>query len=244
MVWVIVGVIVIVVGALWGTRPLKIPREPEREGPEVGDAVTAYDRTSRWPIFTLERRVMMNALRYENHQGTLVDIGCGPGNLAAKISRRYPALKVTGLDISGEMIDIAQHNWPMAQYNVEFVIGDAHHLPFTDGSFDVVVSSLSMHHWADAGAVFIEIKRILKPGGRFVIMDLRRDGWRAFFYVFKIGQAVIAPKAIRDTNGAVGSFWSAYTPEELRVMLDGAGLVNVELTSTFGWMVARGTKAD
>ena len=136
MVWIIVGVVVIAVGLLaWlVTRPLKIPREQTREGLQEGDAVTAYDRTSRWPIFSLERWLMIRALARINPEGALLDIGSGAGYLAAQIKRRYPALKVTGLDISTEMIAVSKRNW--ARYDIDFVPGDAQNMPFPENSID------------------------------------------------------------------------------------------------------------
>src|SRR5512136_2043399 len=80
------------------SRPIRIPREPEREGYQDEEASLAYDRTSRWPIFALERHIVLSALRAPRIQGTLLDIGCGPGFLAAKIDRRHPGLEVVGLD--------------------------------------------------------------------------------------------------------------------------------------------------
>jgi ubiquinone/menaquinone biosynthesis C-methylase UbiE len=57
-----------------------------------------------------------------------------------------------------------------------FLVGDAAALAFPDGSFDLVVSTLSLHHWADPAAGLAEIGRVLRPGGRALIWDLRPDG--------------------------------------------------------------------
>jgi len=240
--WVIAAVVIIIIAALaWvATRPLKIPREHTREGPQKGEAVTAYDRTSRWPIFSMERSVVMNALRKEKMEGTLVDIGSGAGYLAAQIKRHHPTLKVVGLDISAEMITVSKSNW--ADSDIEFTVGDAQKMPFPENSIDVAVSSLSLHHWADAAQVFREIKRVLKPGGRFIIMDLRRDGWQGIFWVFKLGQRLFAPHAIKETNGAVGSFWSAYTASELEKMIAPAGFARWGVKKAPAWMVGWGQK--
>jgi ubiquinone/menaquinone biosynthesis C-methylase UbiE len=56
-----------------------------------------------------------------------------------------------------------------------FLVGDAAALAFPDGSFDLVVSTLSMHHWADPAAGLAEIGRVLRPGGRALIWDFRPD---------------------------------------------------------------------
>jgi ubiquinone/menaquinone biosynthesis C-methylase UbiE len=53
--------------------------------------------------------------------------------------------------------------------------GDGHHLPFASGSFDLVVSSFALHHWADPVQILDEIARVLRPGGRYYIADICRE---------------------------------------------------------------------
>jgi ubiquinone/menaquinone biosynthesis C-methylase UbiE len=236
--------ILIAIAVILGSRPMRIPREPDREGAEDEAALQAYNRVSRWPIFTLERYIMLNALVKIRPEGCLVDVGCGPGYLAAKISQRYPDLKVICLDVSELTAIIAKHNWPSDSHdNLEFLIGDAQRLPISDTSVDFVISSLSLHHWPDALVAFREIHRILRPGGQFLIFDLRRDGSGYFYYALKIGQAFLAPGAIRRTNGAVGSFWAAYTPSELKAVLDKIPVENLRIEPHFGWMLIWGCKS-
>jgi ubiquinone/menaquinone biosynthesis C-methylase UbiE len=84
---------------------------------------------------------------------------------------------VTGLDLDPAMIARAQANTDRA-LNGEgrrpsFLVGDVAALAFPDGSFDLVVSTLSMHHWADPAAGLAEIGRVLRPGGRALIWDFR-----------------------------------------------------------------------
>jgi ubiquinone/menaquinone biosynthesis C-methylase UbiE len=215
---------------------MSIPHEPDREGEQDKEASQAYDRTSRWPIFKLERQIVAHRLAKLKPQGRLVDIGCGPGYLAAEISRRYPALGVIGLDNNHEMINIARRNWPSGKYELELVEGDAGQLPFADNSLDFAVSSLSLHHWKQADRVFAEIHRVLKPGGQFLVLDLRRDGSRLFYYALRLVQR-FSPAAIRRTNGAVGSFWASYTPSELKTMLSSMDFDRVCIETHFGWMI-------
>jgi len=245
MAWIVAVVltVVLVVIIVLGSRPMKISREPDREGIEDAEAVQAYDRVSRWPIFTLERQMILNALTKHQPEGLLVDVGCGPGYLASRIRRRFPSLRVSGVDISDQMLVIAKHNWPSRSYmNLEFLAGDAQRLPFADGTVDFAVSSLSLHHWVDPRVAFREVHRILKPGGQFLLFDLRRDGPRFFYYALKLGQALLAPRAIRCTNGAVGSFWSSYTPAELKEVLITAPWQELQIQSGLGWMFAWGSK--
>jgi ubiquinone/menaquinone biosynthesis C-methylase UbiE len=171
--------------------------------------------------------------------GIVVDIGCGPGFLARGIKRRYRSAKVIGLDNNSEMINIARNTGQRIHDGTELIRADAHKLPFADGSVDLIVSSLSLHHWVVAATVFKEIQRVLKPGGRFLIFDLRRNGPRLFYCGLKLGQA-LSSSDIRRTNGAIGSFWSSYTPSELKSIISSVDFDEVSVEPQFGLMFASG----
>ena len=84
---------------------------------------------------------------------------------------------MTGLDLDPAMVERARANADRkpkgAALRPDFIVGDVAALPFPDKSFDLVVSTLSMHHWADATAGLAEIERVLRPAGRALIWDLR-----------------------------------------------------------------------
>jgi len=110
-------------------------------------------------------------------QGALVlEVGCGPGHLSIRMASQLD-YRVTGLDLDPRMIEVARanadHQTADNQRQPTFVVGDVASLPFPDASFDLVVSTLSMHHWADPTAALSEIGRVLRPGGRALIWDLR-----------------------------------------------------------------------
>jgi ubiquinone/menaquinone biosynthesis C-methylase UbiE len=236
----------IAVGVLaWlATRPVRIPREPAREGDQDPAASRAYDHTSRWPVFWLERWLVLRRLRKLAPRGVILDAGCGPGYLAAAIRRRFPGLAVIALDVNSEMLRLARANWPARQYpQLALVRGDVHCLPFGDSSLDTVVSSLSMHHWHDAVWGLNELVRVLRPGGRLLVLDARRDSRRFFYYAIVVGQALVAPRDIKRTNGAAGSMWAAYTPHEVEEMLRSLPIEDVRLEGRFGWLAFTGRKS-
>jgi ubiquinone/menaquinone biosynthesis C-methylase UbiE len=84
---------------------------------------------------------------------------------------------VTGLDLDPAMIERARVNAARRSdsdgQSPTFVVGNVAALPFEDSAFDVVVSTLSMHHWADPAAGLQEIHRVLRPGGRALVWDLK-----------------------------------------------------------------------
>jgi ubiquinone/menaquinone biosynthesis C-methylase UbiE len=108
--------------------------------------------------------------------GVILDIGSGPGHLAAELARLLPETKIVGLDLSAPMIEIAEKS--VAKMGVSdrvvFRQGDAAQIPFTDCAFDFVVSSWSLHLWEDPARVFAEIYRVLKPSCGALVYDARK----------------------------------------------------------------------
>jgi ubiquinone/menaquinone biosynthesis C-methylase UbiE len=104
---------------------------------------------------------------------TVLDVGCGTGTLAIAIEPRVGEGKVHGIDASPEMIEVAKEKAAKAGGEVDFQVALIEAIPFPDGSFDLVTSSLMLHHLPDdlKRKGFGEIRRVLKPGGRFLAMD-------------------------------------------------------------------------
>ncbi len=119
----------------------------------------------------------------------VLDVGCGTGTLALEVARRAGrAGHFTGIDPSSEQIaharsKAARHNVP-----IDFQIGVIEHLPLPDQTFDVVLSTLMMHHLPAPlkRQGLAEIARVLKPGGRLIIADFKpkkeRQGQAARFH--------------------------------------------------------------
>lgn len=105
----------------------------------------------------------------------VVEIGSGPGELALEVARRLPDAEIVGVDLAEAMVERAAERarHEAHQGSVRFQLADATALPLASESIDVVVSTLSLHHWADPAGVFAEVGRVLRPGGIAVIYDLR-----------------------------------------------------------------------
>ncbi len=123
----------------------------------------------------LYRRVIADLAELPLIEGAVLDVGTGPGTLVRELARRLPGLQVYGVDLSEDMIGLAgAHAWrEHLDERVQFASGDVAHLPYPDQSFDVVVSTISMHHWAELAQPLRELYRVLKPGGRVWIYDFR-----------------------------------------------------------------------
>jgi ubiquinone/menaquinone biosynthesis C-methylase UbiE len=104
----------------------------------------------------------------------VLDVGCGTGSLALAAKRRVgPAGTVRGVDASPEMVNQARAKSARAGLDVAFQVARAEALPFADGSVDVVLGTLMLHHLPPVvRAEFVrEVRRVLRPGGRVLAVD-------------------------------------------------------------------------
>jgi SAM-dependent methyltransferase len=95
----------------------------------------------------------------------VLDIGCGTGQLTARIARQFPASRVTGCDFSQGMLSHAIRR----KTPVHWTQGDAGCLPFASGAFDVIVSTEAFHWFPDQDGALREFRRVLSPGGRLLV---------------------------------------------------------------------------
>lgn len=133
-----------------------------------------YDRINRFLGFRpLYARTVADIARADLPDGARVlDVGTGPGRVPLELARRCPGLVIEGLDLSTEMIDHARRA-AGSDSPVRFAVGDVGDLPYEDASFDLIVSTMSQHHWADPGAGMRELRRVLRPGCQVWIYDFR-----------------------------------------------------------------------
>lgn len=109
-------------------------------------------------------------LEYKDWKGkSLVEIGSGRGGGLSYIAKVFSPVLALGIDISQTQVDLC--NSFHKQTNIKFIQGDAENLPVKDCSIDVVVNIESSHCYPNMIKFFSEVKRILKPGGRFLYAD-------------------------------------------------------------------------
>lgn len=125
--------------------------------------------------------------------GSALDICCGTGDITLALARRAGrAGKVVGLDFSPEMLAIARERYERhpPPGSVQFQLGDAQALPFMDESFDCVTVSYGLRNLADIPAGLREMRRIVRPGGRMVCLDLgkpRGAVWSRLYRIYFLG---------------------------------------------------------
>ena len=211
---------------LYSRRPRE--RVVGQEGLDDPEVARGFARVARMPQMKLLRRYVARRAIALMDQGQAVDLGCGPGDLALKLAQMAPALDVTGVDLSEEMLTQARERAGQAglEERVSFRKGDVATIPFPDHALDLVVSTLSLHHWSDPVAVLDEIARVLRPGGAFLIFDLRRDVAFPFWMLLWFATHVVVPRSIRRINEPLGSRDAAFTPEEAAQLAASSRLPN------------------
>jgi SAM-dependent methyltransferase len=136
----------------------------------------AYDALSRLLLGPFVGRIAADVAAVAPDGARVLEVGCGPGHLSIRLARQH-GLEVTGLDLDPAMIERARSNVDRLGdgdgRRPSFLVGDVASLAFPDGSFDLVVSTMSMHHWADPTAGLAEIGRMLRSGGRALVWDFR-----------------------------------------------------------------------
>ena len=130
-----------------------------------------YDVAARRLLRGVYRRLAADVADTAPRDGAVLDVGTGPGVLLVELARRRPDLTVTGVDLSADMVAAATRN--LRESGATAKVASVTDLPFPDGSFDLIVSSLSLHHWDEPAAAVPELSRVLRPGGRLLIYDLR-----------------------------------------------------------------------
>jgi ubiquinone/menaquinone biosynthesis C-methylase UbiE len=177
-----------------------------------------------------ERAVWVKRISETAPEGSRVlEIAPGPGYLAIELAQlgRY---EVVGLDISRTFVEIAQTKAREAGLAVAFRQGDAAHMPFDNATFDFMICRAAFKNFADPIGALNEMHRVLRPGGRSVIVDLRRD----------ISDAAINEEVNRMGVGRLNAFmikWTfkhmltkrAYTSGELHAFVAQSRFDNYEI---------------
>ncbi|GAP98217.1 class I SAM-dependent methyltransferase [Leptolyngbya sp. NIES-2104] len=114
---------------------------------------------------------------------TVLDVACGTGTFERLVLLEHPTQQITGIDLSEKMLEIAEEkcrDYP----NVSFHIASVTALPFSDRTFDTVISASAFHYFENPSAALLEMKRVLKPDGELIILDWCKDDWLCRIYDF------------------------------------------------------------
>lgn len=184
------------------------------------DLAPKYDRLNE--IITLGMQTNYKTKIIERSpivDGDLVlDICTGSGDMALLIAKMMPNSHIIGVDVAEKMLEIAQQK-AKGLLNVEFRIGDAMGLPFEDAMFDVSIMSYGLRNLTDFRNGILEMKRITKPGGAIVIVDLGKPSGFFNKLIYKFYFEGVMPFLGRHIfhRGEFNSF--RYLPESNKLFL-------------------------
>lgn len=168
------------------------------------------------------------AVGFDRYKGKrLLEVGFGTGTDLLQFARA--GAKVTGVDLTPRSIEIARRRFEVYGLIGEFAIGDGESLGFPDSSFDVVYSFGVLHHTPDTQRAVREIHRVLKPGGRAIVMLYHRASlyyWGSLFFkhgilrgeFFKENMAGIMSRHVEYSETDGRPLVKAYTRDEARGM--------------------------
>jgi demethylmenaquinone methyltransferase / 2-methoxy-6-polyprenyl-1,4-benzoquinol methylase len=169
-----------------------------------------YDATNRLLTGGVDERWRRRTVQELDapHDGRVLDLCCGTGDLTFQLLRSDASLKVTGVDFCEPMLDGARRRAARANgaERAEFVTGDVLQLPFADGSFQGAVMGFAMRNVVDIGATLREARRVLAPGARFANLDVSKAPNALFRRLFNFYFYRIVPLV----GGLVGGSRSAY----------------------------------
>lgn len=185
--------------------------------------------------------------------GRILDLCCGTGDVVFHLLRTDPTLDVTGIDFCAPMLDGARARAPKeARGKATFLEGDVMSLPFESESFDGATMGFSLRNVVDIDHVLGEIYRVLRPGARFVNLDVSKAPNALFKRVFDLYFYRVVPLV----GGIVGGSPQAYTylpnslthhpnADELRDRFTLAGFADARYERLMGGSIAihYGTKA-
>lgn len=165
----------------------------------------------------------------------VADIGCGRGHAVNLIAQRYPHSRVTGYDFLPEPLEVARAEAAaMGLTNAEFVCRDAAHLE-APGQFDLVTAFDAIHDQAYPDRVLAEIRRSLRPGGVFLMVDFRASSnleenvelpWGAYLYTVSLLHCMTI--SLGQGGAGLGSGWGTQLATR---MLGAAGFTDVQMTT-------------
>ncbi|MDX2499482.1 MAG: class I SAM-dependent methyltransferase [Deltaproteobacteria bacterium] len=137
-----------------------------------GVLASSYEKASRMVIDGYYSQVA-DEIVSNIRQGTMLDLGTGPGYLPIEIVKRAPEIHITGVDLSRNLIHMARHNARKAglSHQLTFEVGNSARLRFDDGIFDMVISTGMLHSLKNPVDVLTQINRVLKKDADAWIYD-------------------------------------------------------------------------
>lgn len=189
--------------------------------------------------FLWRPRALWDLDRYRQHRSVrrVLDVGCGTGDLTRLAARHYPAAEVVGIDFTRAMLRRAQqHPARRATSRMHLGEADATHLPFPDGSFDVVMSAFVVRNLPRLGEAYRELHRVLAPGGTVLALEITSPISPRFSRLFHRYFDTFVPW-LGSLVASAGPY--RYLPDSLHALPDRDGMMSLLRASGFAEVAAR-----
>ncbi len=189
----------------------------EQEVMDTAEAAEAYDAMAHGEV---DNAFVERVLALGAKDGHFLDVGTGPAQIPILLAQRCPDIRITAIDLSEEMLNIAKRHVAAAELAARITLEhvDAKALPYPDNTFDGLISNSIVHHIHDSLRALQEMSRVVKPGGLVLIRDLVRPETP------EEAQAFVDKYAAEDTPYQqklyYDSFLAAFTIAEVNEMLE------------------------
>lgn len=195
-----------------------------------------YYDALREEIESLEFSYRLHEYRHFANKRVL-DVGCGNGYVLAKYAQE--GATVTGVDITPTAIDLCRKRFEGLGLVGDFRIAQAEQLPFGDATFDCVCSMGVLHHVPDTAKAVAEIHRVLKPGGRLIVMFYHRDSalYRLKYRLLSRWQGRPIEQLVNEFDGVGNPKGTVFSKQELAELLSAFGSLEMFVGYLIGDMV-------
>lgn len=205
------------VRSFWDANPLCANEIPHELG--TREYFNYYD-PMREAIESVEFSYELH--EYKAFKGKKVlDVGSGNGYVLSKYAKE--GAETYGVDVTPTAIELCRKRFELLGLKGDFRVADAENLPFENDTFDCVCSMGVLHHVPDTERAVKEILRVLKPGGRLIVMFYHRNSakYRWKYHMFSIWKNVPIGHMVNEFDGAGNPKGEVYSKQELKELLDG-----------------------
>lgn len=195
----------------------------------------AYDFMNRAMTFGIDKLWRRTAIKKiaSLHPASILDIATGTGDLAIGLARKLPEAKITGVDVSAGMLEIAQCKIEKAALTtrVELRVADGTKLPFPNDSFDCITIAFGIRNFQDILKGYNEFHRVLKPGGTLVVIELSIPANPVVKSIYKVYTRTLVPLAGRLISHDSRAY--SYLPESIAAVPQREDMLELLLRSQF-----------
>ena len=211
--------------------------------PEVMNSIEESEAYANMDFLSVNTDFVDQLIQLGDCSGHFLDIGTGPAQIPILLAQRQPQINITAVDLSEEMLKIAEKEVQSANLSqrVTLQMADAKKLPFPDDYFDGVFSNSVIHHIPEPIEVMLEVKRVLKPNGLIFFRDLKRlksvDTINTIVNKYAKDETEHQRSLFRD------SLFDALTVEEMTEIIRSVGLeATVTSSSDRHWSIEHNSK--